>query len=464
MNNDKYEIIRNANNSRILVVRDNIDVNSLESITGDDFDAIFIVYNKIYVFNISLIINNLPVHGRNTWLKPVFLDTRFKKRFARYRAVVDGFVATPTDPQIDTCIREVEMHILNFGVNRHFQTPTSKEEMFINFCRYCLSRGETTMSNSTNRYYSKGYTRPLNVIFGENAFIDVRFSFQQNLRDLGYIAKTNKVEKLHVCPNCFTTQLIFLENCPKCKSTLLVEEPVIHHFRCANVSPESTYDFDGELRCPKCHRFLRHIGVEYDIPTAMFTCEKCGNMFSNSHVEVRCTNCKKTFHPEQLAAFGISEIEFTEKGRRAIVGDELRQNLLRTPFIGYSDFDAFVQSMLHMAYVNSKREGYVVMVVRYTLPRLDEGTSEMHEMMIQDLLFQLPSFKLSVHRNFLYLMQATLATDVDTKIDTADQNVEQIFKRTFGDLKKHKGEWESKAFVLHGGDNYDEFIKSLEMK
>ncbi len=458
----RYEIQTNTLGRRILVAKENVDCNAIEELQPDMFDAVYLEYHKIYISNVSLIMSNLAVSGRVTWLKPVFLDEQFRKRFSKYKAVVDGFATTINDKDIETAIGTVDINIEKFGISRDYHKPTSKEELFVNFCRYCLSRGQTTMSNSTNRYYAKGYTLLLNVIFGENSFIDTRFSFQQNLRDMGYITKTSPIDRLHVCPNCFSTQMIFLESCPKCKSSILQEEPVVHHFRCANVSPESSYNFDGDMRCPKCKQFLRHIGVDYDIPTTMFTCETCGNIFSNSHLHVECTHCKKEFAPEQLATFSVSNIEFTDSGIKAIVGNDITRNIQKTPFTGYSDFNGFEQSMLLMTFRNSSRDGYVVMVARVELPQQHIG-HETQNMIVEDLLYLLPAFKLSMHGGYLFAMQPSPESDVEGRSATARKHISDVLNRIFHNGASTVG-WASDTFVLRNGDNYQDFMRDLQKK
>lgn len=70
----------------------------------------------------------------------------------------------------------------------------------------------------------------------------------------------------HVCPKCYDKGMIYQETCPKCGSVDVEEHNMIHHFRCANISPERTYVKDGKLICPKCLKELHHIGVDYDRP------------------------------------------------------------------------------------------------------------------------------------------------------------------------------------------------------
>ncbi|MFQ9809072.1 MAG: hypothetical protein ACLRYB_05330 [Segatella copri] len=41
--------------------------------------------------------------------------------------------------------------------------------------------------------------------------------------------------------------LLYTECCPKCGSSNLKFQNIIHHFSCANVSPESSYNVGGML-------------------------------------------------------------------------------------------------------------------------------------------------------------------------------------------------------------------------
>ena len=64
--------------------------------------------------------------------------------------------------------------------------------------------------------------------------------------------------------------------CPSCKSSRTRTFPIFHHMICANVGP--AYDFlvrDEGALCPKCNRFLRDAGNDWEIVGDCMICEDC---------------------------------------------------------------------------------------------------------------------------------------------------------------------------------------------
>ncbi|MGN1376220.1 MAG: hypothetical protein ACI4V5_06675, partial [Prevotella sp.] len=402
----KNQIITNRYGRRILVLIEPAYIEKIDEIQYEDFDATFVNFTPGYSVNISIVWSVLPMLKNKTWLKPTFLHSNFKERFMHFADVVDGFAESPLDEEMTKRIEEIEELIENSGVPRKREKVRITEDLFINFCRFCLSRGITSMYNNSMKYYGKGYTQMLYTLFGENYFIDTAIRFNQILSDMGYVREKRFVERIHICPICNNSHLFFIECCPTCKSSAIKNEPVIHHFRCANISPESSYEFDGELRCPKCKRFLHHIGVDYDRPASVYTCETCSNTFANPMMRVICTSCKRTFVPEDLGTFNIREFEFTEEGIRAMVSDEIKLNMSRNVFIGYSDFEGFTRTMRLNIMMKSKSPGASVLVARMPLPKSSAiDDQQRHEVIIQVLLAHLTDYKITMNNGFAYAMK-----------------------------------------------------------
>ncbi len=47
-------------------------------------------------------------------------------------------------------------------------------------------------------------------------------------------------EKVQCCPSCSSSRLLVREECSKCRSADVVEEPIIHHLRCGYQGPSAT--------------------------------------------------------------------------------------------------------------------------------------------------------------------------------------------------------------------------------
>ena len=180
--------------------------------------------------------------------------------------------------------------------------------------------------------------------------------FNHLLLELGYAKRKDFVERIHLCPFCNNSHLYYMEACPKCDSSLLKEEPVLHHFRCANISPESSYAYDGELRCPKCHQFLRHIGVDYDRPSNVYTCQECSHTFLHTRMKVYCTSCKKTYRPSDLLPLDVYSYEFTSEGILALSSNDAVVAISKDIWAGYSNFESFLSQIRLFSYSHQKNE------------------------------------------------------------------------------------------------------------
>ena len=71
------------------------------------------------------------------------------------------------------------------------------------------------------------------------------------------------------------------------------------------------------MECPKCDKKLRHIGIDYDKPSAVHTCNSCGHEFQNAKVKALCVDCGYDNELHQLQSFSISNYELTPMGEHA---------------------------------------------------------------------------------------------------------------------------------------------------
>jgi len=133
------------------------------------------------------------------------------------------------------------------------------------------------------------------------------------MADLGYVKK-KAVDKVHSCNQCSGGYLIYRECCPKCGTADIKTSDLIHHFACANVSPEEDYIIEDELICPKCNKTLRHIGVDYDKPSTMHTCNHCHHEFQEAQVNALCVDCGYDNELSQLGLEYMYSYTITGKG------------------------------------------------------------------------------------------------------------------------------------------------------
>ncbi len=131
----------------------------------------------------------------------------------------------------------------------------------------------------------------------------------------GYTTK-KAIEKTHTCKKCSGGYLNYRECCPKCGSSDLKTEDLIHHFLCAHIAPEQDYKKEDTLECPKCDKELRHIGIDYDKPSSMHTCNDCSHSFQQAEVKALCIDCGHDNELSQLGSLEIGAYELTPHGEQ----------------------------------------------------------------------------------------------------------------------------------------------------
>ncbi|CAG5084166.1 TackOD1 domain-containing metal-binding protein [Parvicella tangerina] len=124
-------------------------------------------------------------------------------------------------------------------------------------------------------------------------------------------------DRVYLCTSCSGAYLNYREVCPQCSSSHSTTEDMVHHFPCAYIGPIKDFQntIDDELNCPKCNKTLRHIGVDYDKPSVLHTCQKCNHKYQDYHVKAKCISCHHDNHIENLISKEIKNYTLTRKGR-----------------------------------------------------------------------------------------------------------------------------------------------------
>lgn len=119
---------------------------------------------------------------------------------------------------------------------------------------------------------------------------------------------------VHLCKSCSGNYLNFRECCPKCDSIDIASNDMVHHFVCAHVAPEKDFKVDGSLECPKCDKSLRHIGIDYDKPSSIFSCNSCSHEFQNASMKALCLDCNTENNLDELLEKTIGSYKVTQIG------------------------------------------------------------------------------------------------------------------------------------------------------
>lgn len=398
-----YHLKTNSQGRTVLVLEGIMNIDQLETLKTEDFDIIYVKDIGQTYYELSYQLQHMsPFHSLKCHLKPRFLATSLKNRVQYLANVVDGFADTPDDKAMNDRANEIYdslAHIETFDI---LEVKNNNYMYFLKLCKYAISRGMNTFTMSMDEAYAQGHTA-LFVAKQNNLVSNITDEFHRFnyvLLDLGYAKKKKFVERIHICPHCRNSHLFFMEACPKCDSSNLKEEPVLHHFRCANISPESSYAYDGDLRCPKCHQFLRHIGVDYDRPSNVYSCQECSHTFLHTRMKVHCPSCNKTLRPSQLLPSDVYSYEFTSEGILALSSNDAMVAVSKDVWAGYSNFESFLSQIRLFSY--SREKGEIIYVNRFKVDGT-HVTKEIVMKIVSDLQKRYHYNNLSYMGNYIFM-------------------------------------------------------------
>ncbi|NTU41513.1 MAG: hypothetical protein HGA78_00355 [Nitrospirales bacterium] len=181
--------------------------------------------------------------------------------------------------------------------------------------RFLYVREEKTIRPVRSSRNSCAYIYPvIHANFDEPGLQD--YELLDSLERNGYVTGSF-VDRLHFCGFCSSAFLNFREICPRCSSANLRVEDVIHHYACAFAGAETDFRKGDSLICPKCKKELKHIGVDFEKPSLVFTCRDCGHVFQDTGVDALCIGCGKKSDPDNLITKDVKEYRLTNLGRSA---------------------------------------------------------------------------------------------------------------------------------------------------
>jgi len=336
---------------------------------------------------------------------------------------------------------------------------------FIRLCRYLISRGRTRFEPVLQESSSLGYVIPIFELFSRKGVYQFGeyVSFYQSMYEKGYIKVVRFINKIYLCPKCLHSHLLYIESCPRCHNSDIKGESVIHHFRCANISPEHTYNFGGQLRCPKCHQLLRHIGVDHDRPSVVYTCSHCDNMFLQPQMSVVCTACHSTSEVSDLTPHDITAFEFTPSGREAMVSPNIGFTIYTDFFDNYMEYDRFIGRLRLLAELSDVDSNIDtnLSVARVWVLDENETTVQLRGDIISLFCRRFPTHKVSSANNMVYIKGIIDKEDGVGVHDNEDfrTDIEQALWQASTLLFDN----ERIAYAMSGpvGNSMDEFLAAL---
>lgn len=124
--------------------------------------------------------------------------------------------------------------------------------------------------------------------------------------------------RTHACRRCDSARLHVYEACCTCGGSDLVEQKIVHHYRCGWQEPESKFVAGSKLICPKCRRELRHFGVDYDKPGNVSLCRGCGTANVEPDVHFVCLDCSMVTPAADSKPTDWYHYDLTQEGLMAL--------------------------------------------------------------------------------------------------------------------------------------------------
>jgi hypothetical protein len=119
-------------------------------------------------------------------------------------------------------------------------------------------------------------------------------------------------ESFCVCPKCHDHSVTAALKCPDCKSRTLQKSEIMIHYQCDYSGPVhefTLHDGSGTLTCPKCHKEIKRVGIDYGKPGIGFKCLLCSSVFQYPAVGMICQGGHESRIDElELVSFPIYKV------------------------------------------------------------------------------------------------------------------------------------------------------------
>ena len=268
--------------------------------------------------------------------------------------VLSNFTSKPTISEgIDGTIKtlnEVLWHVEKIKkINTFNQSlkpikSTSFEHLtLIKLIRFNLSRGTESIQPILSKSHSSGYFYPILDLFSQ----DQQLAILELGEKEGLLSSTFH-ETNYACPQCSDTYLHYREVCSSCQSPNLSFEDLFHHFPCAHIGPESDFKNNEDVyNCPKCKKDLNHIGIDYDKPSLLHSCNNCGNSSQFTPIQALCVSCCSSTPVEDLKKNIIYAYSKTSKAEHIALSGYFEEKTTR-----YEDTENVVSKITFISMLN----------------------------------------------------------------------------------------------------------------
>ena len=411
-------IQNNKRQRRILILDSAFNLEDSNDFLREMFDAVFIFTSS--PDEAKAILNAInPVTSHKCCYKPFLLSRDLKGQLDEYDELVDCYTYDIDDAETLDTVEGIITHIESIDLQADDNRVLSGNLFFVRLYRYLISRRIYNLTPELNSLSAMGYSIPIfELFYRQGAYsLNEYIIFNQSLLEKGYIRPVQFINKIYLCPKCLHSHLLYIENCPHCHSSNIKSEEVIHHFRCANISPEHTYNFGGQLRCPKCHHLLRHIGVDYDRPSVVYTCYNCEETFVQPGMSAVCTTCGNRADVSGLTPYDVTAFEVTPEGCSAIVSPNIGFTVYTDFYDNYMEFDRFLARLRLLSQLKSSGNTDAdIVVVKVWILDAQEETCALDADFVSLICKRFPTHKVSSANNMVYIRNSVYAGDQENDL------------------------------------------------
>lgn len=315
----------------VLVVK-NFEDTKIPSLVA--YDVIVIdYYNPSRASELLRAIRSSPYE--EVYLKAVFVVSYGREVDPIDEGLADGILE---EPKLASYISKIEWILKTTEEIQAVSSDFTGRKILLKLIRFLYSR-QTNLKPVPSSKSIMGYSFPfLDVNIQQKDYQEVldilSVGLERGLLDEDFIDYT------HLCSNCLSGFINYRETCPKCGTRKHVSQNTIHHFVCGYVGPESDFQEKDSLKCPKCDRRLRHIGVDYDKPSLVSECEN-GHIFQDPVMKTFCFNCHEEADLQDLVDYPINEYSLSASGANVAVSGSVKQKKKVEELEGFVSLSVF---------------------------------------------------------------------------------------------------------------------------
>ncbi|MCB9194873.1 MAG: hypothetical protein H6598_01435 [Flavobacteriales bacterium] len=253
-------------------------------------------------------------HRSDVYLTPIFLLKNVTIKNPVVNELIDGVIFSLE--QVELIVERTQTLLMKTKEVLEVKSVSFEAEMINKTINLMVTRDKKELKAIPYTRSGIGYYFPeISVNFAREDEFNV-LKILKMAEDDGLFSSAFN-DRVYLCTSCNGGYLNYREVCPQCSSSHSTTEDMVHHFPCAYIGPIKDFQntIDDELNCPKCNKTLRHIGVDYDKPSVLHTCQNCNHRYQDYHVKAKCISCLHDNPIENLVSKEIKTYSLTRKGR-----------------------------------------------------------------------------------------------------------------------------------------------------